>query len=259
MVLIKVDTREPMLASLLGDRCKSQENPIRMVVEQLDVGDVHIVFEDGVEEEKKEYNILFERKSCHDMASSIKDGRYREQKMRLIASGAMKHHILYMVEGAPSMTELLDAEETIFGVRPSVLSGMMVNTMLRDGLHVVPVTNTEETAAWVWAIAQRCLTDPGKMVGGAVSASSEYIHQVSVKKRENVTPENCYIMQLCQVPGISTKIAKGITEKFPTMLGLLQGLTAMKDEKAQIQCLSEIPMIGKKKAQQLLSYLLPSS
>jgi len=229
-----------------------------MIIEQLDVADVQIIFQRGAEGEQTEHIIMFERKSCHDMASSVKDGRYREQKMRLIASGAMKHHIFYMMEEIPSMSELLETEDHIFGVRPSVLSGMMVNTMLRDGLHVVPVTNTAETAAWVWAIAQRCLSDPDKMVGGAISASNEYIHQVSVKKKENVTPDNCYILQLCQIPGISTKVAKGITEKFPTMLGLLQGLTAMENDKERLQCLSNIPMIGKKKAQLLLSYLLPS-
>jgi hypothetical protein len=145
---------------------------------------------------------------------------------------------------------------------------MMVNTMLRDGLHVLPVASTEDTAAWVWAIAQRCLADPDKFLVGAGGTGgagddggggvSDYLQHIHVKKRNNITPASCYIMQLCQVPGISVKIAEGIVEKFPTMLGLLRSLSAMDSDKQRLQCLGDIPMIGKKKAQVLLSYLLPS-
>lgn len=272
-VVIKVDTREPMLAGILASRCEGTEGNIRMVIEQLDVGDVQIVSNSVI--------IMIERKTCHDMAASVKDGRYREQKARLMASGAAKQHILYVMEGVPSMTRLLEAEEPIFGVKPCVLSGMMVNTMLRDGLHVVPVASTEDTAAWVWAIAQRCLADPDKFLvsagaaaaagvgegmaggaggaGGAGASGSGYLQHIHVKKRDNITPASCYVMQLCQVPGISVKIAEGIVEKFPTMLGLLNALSGMESDKQRLQCLSDIPMIGKKKAQVLLSYLLPDA
>ncbi len=263
-VVIKVDTREPMLAGILASRCEGTEGNIRMVIEQLDVGDVQIVSNSVV--------IMIERKTCHDMAASVKDGRYREQKARLMASGAAKQHILYVMEGVPSMTRLLEAEEPIFGVKPCVLSGMMVNTMLRDGLHVVPVASTEDTAAWVWAIAQRCLADPDKFLagatagaagegvaGGAGAGGNGYLQHIHVKKRDNITPASCYVMQLCQVPGISVKIAEGIVEKFPTMLGLLSALSAMENDKQRLQCLGDIPMIGKKKAQVLLSYLLPTA
>lgn len=260
MVIIRIDTREPVLAGILASRCDGKEGAeggIKVTIEQLDVGDVQIVSNSTV--------IMLERKTCHDMAASVKDGRYREQKARLMASGAAKHHILYMMEGVPSMAELLEAEEPIFGVKPCVLSGMMVNTMLRDGLHVVPVASTEDTAAWVWAIAQRCLADPDKFVVGTGGAGTGgdggagYLQHIQVRKRDNITPANCYVMQLCQIPGISVKIAEGIVEKFPTMLRLLSALSAMESEKQRLQCLGDIPMIGKKKAQVLLSYLLPAT
>ena len=43
--------------------------------------------------------ILIERKSLNDLESSIKDGRYSEQSIRLNSSEIHNHNIYYLIEG----------------------------------------------------------------------------------------------------------------------------------------------------------------
>jgi len=48
-----------------------------MEVKNLDIGDI-IIYNGS-------YKLIIERKTINDLVSSIKDGRYREQKMRLLS------------------------------------------------------------------------------------------------------------------------------------------------------------------------------
>lgn len=276
-VTVAIDTREPALQEMLRDyhdrhAARPGEGSIEITTEPLDIGDVQIRC-------GAEHKIIIERKSCVDLVGSIKDGRYREQKVRLLAGAAVPNHVCYILEGVPSMQQLLNTDVFLYGLKPSVISGMMVHTMLRDGVHVINVKNTQETAAWIWTIVCKCASSPEKVFGaveqpradagnsegtgtGAAGAGAGggYLQNVTVKvkKSDNITPESCYLMQLCQVPGVSVTTANGIAAKYPTMHNLLCTLSGLEDVAHRIKCLSEIPMIGKKKAQVILDYLLPA-
>ncbi len=258
---IKIDTREPALQALLQtyhhNTDTTKQADITICIEPLDIGDVHII--------SGNQTIMIERKTCTDLAASIKDNRYKEQKMRLLASGTKPRHIIYVLEGVPTQHSLLSSDFPIHGLKPSVLSGMMVYTMLRDGIHVLPVHNTQETAAWIWTITLKSLANPEKIFGGTEQGhpdegtntnTSSYLHSVKVKKIDNVTPYNCYIMQLCQIPNISVTTATEIVKKYPTMYALLSALSGSTDYESRVKLLTDIPMIGKKKAQVVVSYLL---
>lgn len=292
-VVIRVDTREPTLLRLLNETCSRcaeiHNGRISVLSEPLDIGDVHICFGDGNGDGdgNKGERIIIERKTLADLTASIKDGRYKEQKVRLLASGSPPQHIIYILEDVPYQEALLMNNFPINGVRPSAISGMIIYTMLRDGIHVVNVAHTRETVAWTWSIALKCLSNPEKVMtrmGGGGSGSggggggenndmetgmddksgdtnvigeNHYLRHVKVKKMDNITPANCYVLQLCQIPGISVTTAGEIVAKYPTMMGLLSVLSSVEDQAGKIKMLSEIPMIGRKKAQLLLSYLLP--
>ena len=57
-------------------------------IQNLELGDIIIKYEDEV----------IERKRLDDLASSIKSGRYKQQKIRLLSTYP-KHKILYLIEG----------------------------------------------------------------------------------------------------------------------------------------------------------------
>ena len=84
-ISITVDVRERELIRILGNDAN---------VKALDMGDVLV---------RSGWEWVFERKTLDDLAASIKDGRYREQKSRLLAHYP-PHRITYILEGAPSVS-----------------------------------------------------------------------------------------------------------------------------------------------------------
>ena len=67
------------------------ENKITITKKQLEIGDIHVVFNDNI--------YVYERKTMNDLMSSIKDGRYKEQKLRLLSDKSF-NNINYIIEGS---------------------------------------------------------------------------------------------------------------------------------------------------------------
>ena len=86
---IIVDTRESGLITQL----KTSNVDILISQESLDIGDIHLCKPDGT------IYMIIERKTIQDLAASIRDGRYKEQSIRLSQSNIPNHHILFMIEG----------------------------------------------------------------------------------------------------------------------------------------------------------------
>ena len=106
---IIIDTREQDIIKLLENK------NIDFKKEQLLVGDIMY---------KKNDEILYiiERKTIDDLGASIKDGRYKEQKARLLSHyDATK--VFYLLEGYIDRSKNLD--------KKSVL-GSMINILFRD-------------------------------------------------------------------------------------------------------------------------------
>jgi ERCC4-type nuclease len=210
-----------------------------MTVEQLLLGDASIR-RDGRE------ILLFERKSLTDLLASIKDGRYEEQSHRLIhTSGLNPHNIIYVVEGVFS-TLRNPADKKI------ILSAMTSLSYFK-GFSVFRTSTVVETAELIAAMASKIgkELDKGKPIPAAYSgvqspgvaeetkvfteldvqevqsSSSDLIIGSSITeaipsystfvkkaKRDNITPENIGEILLCQIPGISSHIAKSILSNF---------------------------------------------
>lgn len=91
-MIIKIDYRESDLHMLCVTMNK-YTTPIKIVSENIPLGDIIICNDDGTE------RIMIERKSLSDLASSICDGRYKEQSFRLNQCSIHNHNIYYMIEG----------------------------------------------------------------------------------------------------------------------------------------------------------------
>ena len=87
MINVEIDYREKALIKVI------KEKDIEFKESNLELGD--IVFNDV----SGNALLIFERKTLKDLASSIKDGRYHEQSMRLDAHRLHNHNIVYLVEG----------------------------------------------------------------------------------------------------------------------------------------------------------------
>ena len=241
-VRVIVDTRERKLYELLIDMLGGGEG-VPVDQEPLDVGDIQII----VQHDPKQIVLIFERKTEKDLAASIKDGRYREQKLRMLHT-TNTHHCTYIIENPYHWD--------VHACPSSSYIGAIMNTMYRDGMHVVIVPNVQSTAEWICKVAEKCVEHPHKFVATS-SADKEYLSmcRVKTKKQDNIDVQTCFQLQLCQIPGISQKLATSISEKYPSWRALLGSLNECSSLDERVRLLTKIPLIGDKKARTFLEYI----
>jgi ERCC4-type nuclease len=237
MVNVILDAREAQLISLMKcrdlDRYKEHVN---IDVQQLDIGDIHVCFEDGC--------YIIERKTVPDLIASIKDGRYREQKSRLLASGCK---ITYVIEG----DDVIASKQTRYH---DILTGAYIHSMFRDGINVVFTRNTNDTCTFILTLCAKIVDNPQYFGGNKERIHEDYIDSVKVKSKkiDNITPDNCFILQLSQIPSISTVLAKNIQKKYANMKDFIKALDESED---RLDLLCQIDKIGKEKAKKILEYM----
>ena len=104
-----VDYREKDLYLLISKLIdfKYSELNIQLCKVNLEIGDVVIL------NSKKEIINIIERKTLHDLLSSIKDGRYENQSKRLKEHSLNNHNIIYLIEGNLSLPGLDESEKNM--------------------------------------------------------------------------------------------------------------------------------------------------
>lgn len=210
----------------------------------LELGDILIVSTG-----KYIFTLLFERKAGSDLESSIKDHRYSEQKKRIL-SIYPAHKCTYIIEGIPCI-----------GENPNyTLNSAMVHTMYRDNMHIVNTANVRKTAEFIKTVYDRCIAHPEYFCErdeNDAGKQSNYIENVKIKSRkiENIDVNTCYLLQLCQIPGISHIIAQQIACVYPNMGCLVDALRSCETNTEKIKLLGKINMIATKKATKIVEYI----
>ena len=211
---------------------------------------------------------VFERKTLADLASSIKDGRYREQKARLLAHFA-PHRITYILEEAPSVnkwcgggdggnksTNLLASNRTTLTV--STFQGFVFNTLYRDGIHVLFTRDVDDTVAVVRAFVEKLEKSPEVFMAtgatGVAACSQDTAMMVKSRPGANVTPDLCWRLMLSQIPGVSQKLSQEIVKLWPSMSAFVHDLEPL-GEKERVTKLKSVPLLGPKKATIICAYV----
>jgi len=188
--------------------------------------------------------LIFERKTIADLAASIKDGRYREQKQRLKSTYPF-HRITYIIEGS---TRGLKAEK-VAGMPSKALMSALISSRYRDGFQVIHTVDVTDTMWYLLQIRDRMgeKTTFDTEHGGEYSAAL----RVKTKKIDNLTPELVYRMQLSQIPSISMLIAAEIVKMYPSMGKLILAI-----EEKGVKALMEIDGMGKARCKTVVDYLV---
>ncbi len=185
---IVLDTREHGLIPLL---------PEAVSVLQLPVGDIWI-------KNGEQTVIVAERKTTADFEASFLDGRYREQRTRLLAYCAEhKAKALYILEGG------LDGRRNKLE-RPA-LQKLIHRLMMRYGVAVWCTRNIEDTAATAQLLAAQVKDDP--KVFEAEQLSYTDVQHVT-KKANKDDPKAFTTAALQGCPGVSAKAAAAILDAF---------------------------------------------
>lgn len=174
---------------------------------------------------------IIERKRTDDFAASITDGRWREQKARLMASGAI---VIYLIEGS------------LYGQSksPEVLSSAIWNTMLRDKLWVIQTRGIEDTSLHLQQLA--------KKIGKDIQGHSGMTSLLSKRKRKC---DHAFQLMLMSLPSISERIAAALVESYPNLVALQQQLKEDAQHLRTIQ-VTQKRKLGKKTIEILKQYLL---
>ena len=192
---IIIDNRENSLIKLL------EENNEVFIKKNLEIGDIQFM-----ENDKLIY--IVERKTINDLGASIKDGRYKEQKMRLLSNHS--NNIYYIIEGNIDDCNTLNRK---------ALLGSIINMSFRDNIKVISSNNIKDTYDIILQIRRKY--DEGKFKE-IESSTDNYVSSIKMNKKENMSKEICNIVQLATIPGVSQKISKVILEKYGSMSNLIE-------------------------------------
>jgi len=228
-LIIKIDNRETIKNSFnnIDDTYKIFEN--------LDLGD-YLFLHNNLPV------VIIERKTVSDWCASIKDGRYHEQKERLLANYS-KSQILFLVEGCLITG---NTSERFNKVSHDTLISSIMNTMFRDELHVIHTTNSSETIFFIESIFRKIKKNginwcDSKTIKGGYSET--LINELVPKKKDNLTPEIVYLSMLCCIPGFSMGIAKQIQILFPKWSELVEKIKTFLSEEEKREWIQNISII----------------
>ena len=225
MATIHIDTRECKLRELL------EKNGTTFVTKALELGDILI--------EHPKRQILIERKTIADFHASITDGRYKNQKLRLLEWRVQEEgrkNIIYLFEEKPG-----DNKDRSYW-------GALVNMILRDNIGVIQCDGMVRTAQVIADIKKKLDEDKfDELEGGGRNISLE-----GYAKGKYNTPKHCYLGQLSLIPGLSPAIAEKIAEKYPNMRALLDGMDVKELGNIRI---TEKRRLGDKLAEKIRSYI----
>ena len=202
-----IDNRERELKTFFS-------NYSNVKFDNLDIGDIVFRYQGDIV-------VLIERKTIGDLISSIKDGRYREQKLRIL-NHVPRDKVLYLLEGGKI------SQNNYAG---KLVWGSMVSMLIRDGIKIIRTIDVKESIQFIDRIYQRLTKYPGKLLPSKISGGNDandandvndikYTSSIKIKKKENLTPYRCGILQLAQIPGLSTKIAQVILDKYGSVYNL---------------------------------------
>ncbi|XP_055636297.1 crossover junction endonuclease MUS81 [Toxorhynchites rutilus septentrionalis] len=228
-VVLLVDTQETIgkCRSALDRTLKElDQNQVEYEVRRLSVGDfLWIVRDDSGVEYILPY--IVERKRMDDFASSIKDGRFHEQKFRLKQCGLA--NIIYLIEHLGNNRQV--------GVPASTLTQAALNTYVQD--FVVKYTeNNRHTVLYLSTMTQllnenitdKTFWDITNLPSEAISATAsdfnlkqstipllsfETFNRQSSKTRD-CTVKEIFMKQLLQIKLLSIDKINAIVERYPT-------------------------------------------
>ena len=260
--MLIIDNREGKLIELIR---ATPGFTIPYELKSLQVGDI-IISNDS----HPDKTIIIERKCIADMLASIKDGRYKEQKIRLQAEVSQNPNntiICYLVEGT--------VQEVRYPAEKKVFHGSLVSSIFRDKIPLIRTTSLNETLDMIIRIHERMakdITDFFRPIPTNIpieqqetqldiqsglqaeqllepqiniqnGADNTYLNTIKKCKKENLNPKIWNQICLTNIPGVSTNIAIKITETFPSIKNLLAEYGKCETDEKRILLISEICLV----------------
>ncbi|KAK1316387.1 Crossover junction endonuclease MUS81 [Acorus calamus] len=235
-VILILDDREQFAKSSHGSRSKKVVDSIRsqfkiqVEVRRLPIGDgIWLARHRNL---NKEYALDFivERKNIDDLRMSVRDHRYKDQKLRLLRCGL--HKLIYLVEGDPNSSDAAESIKTA-----------CFTTEILEGFDVQRTTGLSDTVKrygfLTQSINQYYKTHFSKSKDGNNKVCPSYDEFVKkCQDLEKMTVSDVFALQLMQVPQVTEEVALAVLDLYPTLLSLARAYSLLEgDTRAQEEML----------------------
>ena len=221
MLIIKIDNRERDLIKLVQALIKQYNLSITIEISALTLGDI-IFYDDKTEKDV----LIIERKKLSDLASSIKDGRYAEQSLRLSNIELHNHNIMYLVEG-----NMDNYNDKYTRVTSSALYSAMFSLQYYKGFSVIRSFDIQETAEIIIRYFLKLEKEKSKQpyynndgTQQTQHTIQDYSKTIKRVKKDNIVPENIGGIILSQIPGISSTISSVVMDNYGSLYELMIAL-----------------------------------
>lgn len=238
---IIIDSREEkLIGALESSHLKKECEHLLFDIATLDVGDI-------IYKHDKQVLCIIERKTIDDYANSIIDKRSKNQSIRISQLRKEFPNILviYLIEGNGISKDYKFRN----GITRDALYSSLINRVIKDRFTIYRSNDIYDTALIVTKLYDKLLINLRECQKGTTSDERiEYLKTIKLSKKDNMTPINCYLCQLSQIPGVSIEIAKIISEQYASMHQLISAYEQQSNQKDREQLLSElmIPMANDK-------------
>lgn len=189
-----LDNREHSLIRAL------QATGQQLTVKALTVGDIWIQGSTLVG------GLIVERKALADLQASLFDGRYREQKARLLSTcQELKMRPVYVLEGNIAFPPA--------NLSTSAIRKLVNRLQLRHGIAVIHTESVSDTADWIQTTLEQLKADPEAFQppeGGVLQPA--YWQSLSSTKKTNIDAPTFARQCLAICPGLSLKAANAILD-----------------------------------------------
>lgn len=210
-----IDNREKALIT------KLREKQISFEIKQLDIGDIQFLNSAG------EIALIFERKTINDLASSILDGRYKEQGFRLDKHCLHNHNIYYIIEG-----NICYFKSKSKKITPDTLYSSVCSICYQKGFSLIRSNHVDETLSILLIFFNKFKTKKEfksyylekSESGTENNKEPDYIETIKLTKQSLVTKDNIQTIMLMQIPKVSATMAKIVIGKYKTIYYLIDCL-----------------------------------
>lgn len=169
--------------------------------------------------------VLLERKTLHDLASSIRDGRYKEQSFRLNDSNVHNHNIVYIIEG--NLSKYNPPNMIKSPITRRALQSAIISLSYYKGFSVMRTESLTDTADYVVALLEKLTKEnkqgyyEDKRKEECASEPKNYTSCIKKQKKNYITPVNIHEIMLASIPSISISIATAIMVEYKTIDNLI--------------------------------------
>ena len=197
------------------------EKNIKIEERQLSLGDFLWIYKDKKDNMEYVIDFIIERKTLNDLASSILDGRYTEQKCRL--KNSFFTHIYYLFEGTTNL-------QTLQKISKSSINTAIYHTLNIHDINYIKTNSSIDTVTTLVAIdsnIRNCFSFLYDTDGNKVTYDM-YVAINSKTKNSNI--EQIFLMQLRLFDNCGAKNVEIIDKCFKTPITLYTAIKKCKDE-----------------------------